>query len=159
MNNEQWKKAACFFKIARTQIYDFHSHGLSYNLLPLKLSLPLARLYSDSVYYDRAREFDDPNFGFLESCTKKNALTKLARMSRVRHNAKSVKKQVQFVENFNEIVWNILPTPRKAAILSFIRHLINILFCAIIDDRKSDYHQKCMPKPILARAQSACPSE
>ena len=56
----------------------------------LKLSLTLARSYSDSVYYDRAREFKDPNFSFSESCTKKNALTKLARMSRVRHNAKSI---------------------------------------------------------------------
>jgi hypothetical protein len=47
-------------------------------------------LDSDSVYHDRAREFNDPNFRFSESCTKKNALTKLARMSRVRHNAKSI---------------------------------------------------------------------
>jgi hypothetical protein len=36
---------------------------------------------------------------------QKSALTKLARMSRVIHNAKSIaRKQVQFVENFNEIV-------------------------------------------------------
>jgi hypothetical protein len=36
--------------------------SLSYNLKPftLKLSLTLARLYSNSVYYDRAREFKDP---------------------------------------------------------------------------------------------------
>jgi dGTP triphosphohydrolase len=55
--------------------------------------LYLARLDSDSVYHDRAREFNDPNFGFSESCTKKNALTKLARMSRVRHNAKSIENR------------------------------------------------------------------
>jgi hypothetical protein len=53
----------------------------------------LARLYSDSVYYGRAREFNDPNFGFTESCTKKNALNKLARLSRVRHNAKSIENR------------------------------------------------------------------
>jgi hypothetical protein len=57
------------------------------------LKLSLARLYSDSVYHDRAQEFNDPNFGFSESCTKKNALTKLARMSRVRHNAKSIENR------------------------------------------------------------------
>jgi dGTP triphosphohydrolase len=45
------------------------------------------------VYHDRAREFNDPNFGFSESCTKKNALTKLARMSRVRNNAKSIENR------------------------------------------------------------------
>jgi dGTP triphosphohydrolase len=57
------------------------------------LKLSLARLYSDSVYCDRAWEFKDPNFAFSESCTKKNALTKLARMSRVRHNAKSIQNR------------------------------------------------------------------
>ena len=46
-----------------------------------------------SVYRDRAQEFNDPNFGFSESCTKKNALTKLARMSRVIHNAKSIENR------------------------------------------------------------------
>ena len=55
--------------------------------------MSLARLYSDSVYYNRAREFNDPNFGFSESCTKKNALNKVARMSRVRHNAKPIENR------------------------------------------------------------------
>jgi hypothetical protein len=80
--------------------------------------LSLARL--DSVYHDRAREFNDPNFGFSESCTKKNALTKLARMSRVRHNAISIENRynslkilTKLFETFcplHEIVWKILPT-------------------------------------------------
>jgi hypothetical protein len=40
------------------------------------------------------------------------------------------RKQVEFVENFNEIVWNILPNPQKAVILKRTnRQLINILFC------------------------------
>jgi hypothetical protein len=43
-----------------------------------------------TINYDRAQEFNDANFGFSESCTKKNALTKLARISTVRHNAKSI---------------------------------------------------------------------
>jgi hypothetical protein len=33
------------------------------------------------------------NFGFSESCTKKNALIKLAKMPRVRHNAKSIENR------------------------------------------------------------------
>jgi hypothetical protein len=56
------------------------------------------------MIYDRAREFNDPNFGFSETCTKKNALTKLARMSRVRHNAKSVENRYNSPKIFNEIV-------------------------------------------------------
>jgi hypothetical protein len=62
----------------------------------------LAGLYSDSVYYDRAQEFNDPNFGFSESCTKKNALNKLARMSRVRHNAKSIENRYNSAKIFTK---------------------------------------------------------
>ena len=39
------------------------------------------------------REFKELNFEFSESCTKKNALHKLARMSRVRHNAKCIENR------------------------------------------------------------------
>jgi hypothetical protein len=39
-----------------------------------------------------------------------------------------------------------------------IRQLINILFCGYNDDRKSDIHQKCVPKPILVWG-TRCPSE
>jgi hypothetical protein len=51
------------------------------------------------IYYDRAREFNDPNFGFSESCTKKNALNKLAIMSRVIHNAKSIENSSKCSRN------------------------------------------------------------
>jgi hypothetical protein len=53
-------------------------------------------------------------------------------MPRVRHNAKSIEKRYNSLKILiNEIVWNILPTPRKAAILKRINVAIN-------DDRKSD---------------------
>jgi hypothetical protein len=95
------------------------------------LKLSLARLDSDSVYHDRAREFNDPNFRFSESCTKKNALTKLARMSRVRHNAKSIENGHNSLNIFTKLfetfcplheiieifVKNILPTfPQNAGL-------------------------------------------
>jgi dGTP triphosphohydrolase len=69
----------------------------------------LARLYSDSVYYDRAREFNDPNFGISESCSKKNTLTKLARMSRVRHNAKSIENRYNSLKILTKLFETFCP--------------------------------------------------
>jgi hypothetical protein len=95
--------------------------------------LSLARLYSDSVFYDRAREFNDPNFGFSESCSKKIALNKLARMSRVRHNAKSIENRYnrpKFSRNgARNCLKHFAHSTKGPAILKSIKQLINILFC------------------------------
>jgi hypothetical protein len=48
-------------------------------------------------------EFNDPNFGFAESCTKKNALNKLAKMSKVRHNAKSIEHRYNWFKIFTKL--------------------------------------------------------
>ena len=49
---------------------------------------------------------------------------------------------MQFVENFNEIVWNILPTPRKAAILKRLNLVLLgsslIFYFVAIDDWRSN---------------------
>jgi hypothetical protein len=71
--------------------------------------LSLARLDSDSVYHDRAREFNDPNFGFSESCTEKNALTKLERVSRVRHNAKSIENRYNSLKILTKLFETFCP--------------------------------------------------
>jgi hypothetical protein len=110
------------------------------------LKLSLARLYSDSVYYDRAQEFNDPNFGFSESCTKKNALNKLARMSRVRHNAKSIEDRYNSFKIFTKFFETFCPLHERPRHFRKIKQLINILFCGY----QSTIREKCEPKPILA---------
>ena len=66
-------------------------------------------LESRVVYYNRAREFNDPNFGFSELCTKKNALNKVARMSRVRHNAKSIENRYNSFQMFTKLFETFCP--------------------------------------------------
>ena len=64
---------------------------------------------------NRAREFNDPNFGFSESCTKKNALNKVARMSRVRHNAKSIENRYNSFQIFTKLFETFCPPTKHAA--------------------------------------------
>ena len=97
--------------------------------MKFKLKLSLARLYSDSVYYDRAREFNDPNFGISESCTKKNALNKLARMSRVRHNAKSIESRYNSFKIFTKLFETFCPLHESPRHFEMVKQLISILFC------------------------------
>ena len=89
----------------------------------------MARLYTDSVYYDRAREFNDPNFGFSESCTKKNALNKLPRMSRVRHNAESIENRYNSFRILTKLFETFCPLHERHRHFEKVKQLINILFC------------------------------
>jgi hypothetical protein len=49
------------------------------------------------------------DFGFSESCTKKNALNKLARMSRVRYNAKSIENRYNTFKIFTKLFETFCP--------------------------------------------------
>jgi hypothetical protein len=79
------------------------------------------------------------------------------------------RKQVQFVEIFNEIVSNILPIPRKAAILKrqirFYRKLINILFCGYWRKLEIHYCWSTIADPLKMHTETythqgtECPSE
>jgi hypothetical protein len=96
--------------------------SLSYNLLPWNcLWLVYIQIH--------AREFNDPNFGFSESWTKKNALNKLARMSRVRHNAKSIENRYNSFKSFTKLFETFCPLHESPRHLKRIKQLINILFC------------------------------
>ena len=77
----------------------------------------MARLYSDTVfqYIMVVRSCTGPYFEFSESCTKKNALNKPARMSRVRHNAKYIENRYNWFKIFTklfETFWPIHERPR-----------------------------------------------
>jgi hypothetical protein len=91
--------------------------SLSYNHLPWNcLWLVYIQIQYFSILWSsgRAREFKEPNFEFSDSCTKKNALNKPVRMSRVRHNAKYIENRYNWFKIFTKH-WNILAaTPRKA---------------------------------------------
>jgi hypothetical protein len=66
---------------------------------------------------DRAREFKDPNFGFSESCTKKNALTKLAKMLKVRHNAKSIENRYNSLKILTKLFDTFCPLHERPPFL------------------------------------------
>jgi hypothetical protein len=83
----------------------------------LTFYLELVSFIFSILWFTNSREFNDPNFGFSDSCTKKKALIKKVHSSTQCKIHRSLSRQVQFVENVNEIVWNILPTPQMAAIL------------------------------------------
>ena len=51
----------------------------------------------------------DPNFRFSESCAKKNALTKLAKMPRVRHNAKSTENRYNSLKILTKLFETFCP--------------------------------------------------
>jgi hypothetical protein len=65
------------------------------------------------IVHATAREFKDPNFGFSESYTKKNALTKLAKMPRVRHNAKSIKNRYNSLKILTKLFEIFCPLHEK----------------------------------------------
>ena len=96
------------------------------------------------IVHATAREFEDPNFGFSESCTKKNALTKLAKMPRVRHHANSIENRYNSLKILTKLFETFCPLheTRKAAILKRINWALLgssliFYFVAINDDRKS----------------------
>jgi hypothetical protein len=96
------------------------------------------------IVHATAREFEDPNLGFSESCTKKNALTKLAKMPRVRHHANSIENRYNSLKILKKLFETFCPLheTRKAAILKRINWALLgssliFYFVAINDDRKS----------------------
>jgi hypothetical protein len=116
--------------------------SLSYNLLPWNcLWLVYIRIQYILWSCRRAREFNDPNYGFSELCIKKNTLTKLAKMSRVRHNAKSIESRYNSLNILTKLFETFCHSTKGRHFekdkLSFIRQLINILFCGHHNDWKS----------------------
>ena len=70
---------------------------------------------------------------FAESCTKKNALNKLARMSRVRHNAKSIENRYNSFKIFTKwgpkLFETFCPLHERPRHFEKDQAVINILFC------------------------------
>jgi dGTP triphosphohydrolase len=107
---------------------------------------------SDSVYHDRAREFNNPNFGFSESCTKKNALTKLARMSRVRHSAQSIENRYNSLKILTKLFETFCHSTKGRHFeidkLGFIRQSL-ILYFVAIKRRKIRAETNLVPRVCL----------
>jgi hypothetical protein len=107
------------------------------------------------IVHATAREFEDPNFGFSESCTKKNALTfKLAKMPRVRQHAKSIENRHNSLKILTKLFETFCPLheTRKAAILKMINWALLgssliFYFVAINDDRKSTMCAETYTRP------------
>jgi hypothetical protein len=131
------------------------------------LKLSLARLYSDSVYYDRAREFNDPNFGFCRVVhqEKRINLTKLARMSRVTHNTKSIENRCDSFKIFTkwgsgQNVSNNFGHERPRH-FEKVKQLINILFCGYRRLEIGNWRlpiQECCRNLYSPGAQSSAPA-
>jgi hypothetical protein len=115
----------------------------------LTFYLELVSFIFSILWFTNSREFNDPNFGFSDSCTKKKALIKKVHSSTQCKIHRSLSRQVQFVENVNEIVWNILPTPRLQSraqphpILYFLKnsaHLSCTICAKNFSKFRSGYH-------------------